>query len=249
MSIYNIQSAQLAQPNSLYGTSNSSNSGFGDIFSSELNNSASSAVLQQYMLSAAATDDASQKGMLLSTMLQASLGSGEVDYSSFVFALLMSVLGSKESSEGLLSLLNGNFGDNSGYNIGYNNEKGNQVLSLATSRLGDPYSRTYAGQGAYTDCSYLTQWCYKQVGIQLPRTAAEQARYCVDKGLTISKEQLQPGDLVFFSHSNNGRYRNITHVAVYAGDGMIVDASSSNGKVVKRSMISGQVLYARPKQV
>ena len=123
---------------------------------------------------------------------------------------------------------------------------GERVLSLASARLGDPYSQALAGQDAYTDCSYLTQWCYKQAGVSLPRTAAEQARYCVENGFTISKEELKPGDLVFFSHNENGRYRNITHVAIYAGDGMVVDASYSNGKVVKRQLFSGQVLYARP---
>ena len=123
---------------------------------------------------------------------------------------------------------------------------GNSVLELAFSRLGSPYSQGKAGQGNYVDCSYLTQWCYKQNGVNLPRTAAEQAKYCVDNDLTISKEELQPGDLVFFSNGKNGRYMNITHVAVYAGNGMIVDASSKRGEVVHREMFSGQVLYGRP---
>lgn len=123
---------------------------------------------------------------------------------------------------------------------------GESVLSLAFSRLGSPYSQGKAGQDNYVDCSYLTQWCYKQNGVNLPRTAAEQAKYCVDNGLTISKEELQPGDLVFFSNSTNGRYMNVTHVAVYAGNGMIVDASSKRGEVVHREMFSGQVLYGRP---
>lgn len=39
---------------------------------------------------------------------------------------------------------------------------------------------------------------------------------------------------------------NITHVAIYAGDGYIVDASSSKGQVVYRKLISGHVLYGRP---
>ncbi|WP_200879269.1 NlpC/P60 family protein [Paenibacillus tyrfis] len=43
--------------------------------------------------------------------------------------------------------------------------------------MGDPYSQPKAGQDRYTDCSYLVQWVYKQLNIQLPRTAAEQARY------------------------------------------------------------------------
>ena len=241
MDIYNIQSdllTRLTRPNNTYGASadRSGRVSFGNLFSNELN-TLTSVDLRQYMISAAATDDASQKGALLRLMLQSCLG--EPDYSNGVFTLLLSVLGSKESGDGLLSQLGGSYGETNG--------TGRQVLSLAASRLGDPYSQARAGEGDYTDCSYLTQWCYRQAGIQLPRTAAEQARYCANNGFTITKEELRPGDLVFFSHGDNGRYRNITHVAVYAGDGMIVDASSSNGQVVKRPMIGGQVLYARPK--
>jgi cell wall-associated NlpC family hydrolase len=132
----------------------------------------------------------------------------------------------------------------------YNNlppgQFGAEVVRLALSRLGDPYSQPKAGQGDYTDCSYLTQWCYAQVGISLPRTAADQAQYCVNNHLTISPNDLAPGDLIFFSLENNGRFMNISHVAVYAGNGYIVDASSSRGQVVYRELFGGQVLYGRP---
>ena len=94
---------------------------------------------------------------------------------------------------------------------------GGEAVKLALSRLGDPYSQPKAGQGEYTDCSYLVQWCYQQLGISLPRTAAAQGEYCVDNGLTISKSDLVPGDLVFWSFENNDRFMNITHVGIYAG--------------------------------
>lgn len=127
-------------------------------------------------------------------------------------------------------------------------EYGNTVVELAKSRLGNPYSQTLRGRGSYTDCSYLTMWCYRQLGIMLPGTAAEQARYLVENQLTISKDDLQPGDLVFWSYKPNGRFMNITHTGVYAGDGMVVDASSSKGKVVYRKLFDSdkQVLYGRP---
>lgn len=128
------------------------------------------------------------------------------------------------------------------------NGVGGDIVDLAASRLGDPYSQPKAGQGRYTDCSYLAQWCYKQKGINLPRTAAEQAKYCEQNGMAISKDQLQEGDLVFWSHKKNGRYKNITHVGIYAGNGMVIDASSSKGKVVHRKLFDSdkQVSYARP---
>lgn len=127
-------------------------------------------------------------------------------------------------------------------------EVGGKVVELAMKRLGDPYSQTYRGKGNYVDCSYLTMWCYSRVGISLPGTAAEQGRYLVEHNLTIAKENLRPGDLVFWSHKPNGRFMNITHVAVYAGNGKIVDASYSKGKVVYRNLFDSdkQVLYGRP---
>lgn len=121
------------------------------------------------------------------------------------------------------------------------------IVHSAMTRLGDPYSQAKAGQGDYTDCSYLTRWCYREVGLELPRTAAAQAKYCVDNGITVSKDELRPGDLVFFSLKENDRFMNISHVGIYAGNGMMVDASSSNGEVVYRQMFdNGQVLYGRP---
>lgn len=125
---------------------------------------------------------------------------------------------------------------------------GEKIVALAQSRLGHPYSQSRRGTGNYVDCSYLTMWCYRQLGIELPGTAAEQGRYCVENKLTVAKEDLQPGDLVFWSHKPNGRFMNITHTGVYAGDGMVVDASSSKGKVVWRNLFDSdkQVLYGRP---
>lgn len=127
-------------------------------------------------------------------------------------------------------------------------EKGTKIVKLAMSRLGNPYSQEKRGQGNYTDCSYLTMWSYRQIGISIPGTAAEQARFCVNKNLTISKKDLVPGDLVFWSHQPNGRFMNITHVGVYAGGGMVIDASYSKGKVVYRNLFDSnkQVLYGRP---
>ena len=127
-------------------------------------------------------------------------------------------------------------------------EAGAQAVRLGLSRLGDPYSQELRGQGSYTDCSYLVQWVYKKLGVNLPGTAAAQGKYCVDNGLTIPKSSLAPGDLVFWSHKPNGRFMNITHVGIYAGDGKVVDASSSKGQVVYRDLFDSgkQVLYARP---
>ncbi|MGG2196450.1 C40 family peptidase [Paenibacillus validus] len=127
-------------------------------------------------------------------------------------------------------------------------EPGSEVVKLVLTRLGDPYSQPKAGQGDFTDCSYLVQWVYQQLGINLPRTAAEQARFSVENGLTVSAADLVPGDLVFWSYERNGRFMDITHVGIYAGNGKVVDASSSRGQVVYRNLFDSdkQVLYGRP---
>lgn len=127
-------------------------------------------------------------------------------------------------------------------------KNGSEIVKLAMTRLGDPYSQERRGQKNYTDCSYLTMWSYKHIGIIIPATASEQGRFCVNNNLTVSKEDLVPGDLVFWSHKPNGRFMNITHVGVYAGGGKVIDASYSKGKVVYRNLFDSnkQVLYGRP---
>lgn len=126
--------------------------------------------------------------------------------------------------------------------------KGGEIVKYALSRLGDPYSQEKRGIERYTDCSCLAMWCYRQAGIYIPGTAAEQGKFCAENGLTISKNSLLPGDLVFWSYRPNGRFMNITHVGIYAGDGKVIDASSSEGMVVYRDLFNSnkQVLYGRP---
>ena len=116
-----------------------------------------------------------------------------------------------------------------------------EIVNLAYGKVGTPYG--------VMDCSKMVQTVYGQVGVNLPRTAAAQAKYCVDNGKTLSRSDLQPGDLVFWSlKGDNGRYMNVSHVGIYAGDGMVIDASTINQKTVYRSLFadSSQVLYGRP---
>ncbi len=127
---------------------------------------------------------------------------------------------------------------------------GSVIVEYALSRLGDPYSQPKRGQGGYVDCSYLTRWCYQQAGVSsfTAGTAAEQARYCVENNLNIVYSALQPGDLIFWSFNTNGRFMNITHTGIYAGNGYVIDASSSRGMVVYRPMfgVSSIVVCGRP---
>lgn len=118
------------------------------------------------------------------------------------------------------------------------NSVGQTAAEKALTRVGDPYSQAKRGSGSYVDCSYLTQWAYRQCGVSLPGTAAEQARYCANKNYLISQSELQPGDLVFWTKNgcHCGRYDEIHHVGIYLGDGKVVEASSSKGKVVVNNL-------------
>lgn len=97
------------------------------------------------------------------------------------------------------------------------------VLSLAHSKLGTPYS--WGGNGARGfDCSGFTRYLYDQVGINLPRVAADQFHH----GLTVAKDDLQPGDLVFFGYYGS---KTIGHVGVYVGGGQFIHSSSRRGVI------------------
>ena len=138
------------------------------------------------------------------------------------------------------------------------NDIGGDVVRQALTRIGDPYSQAKRGTGRYVDCSYLVRWAYNQAGVTSYKaaTAAEQARYCVNYAMLISKDQLRSGDVIFWRKNtcSCGRYKEIHHVAIYIGNGKIIEASSSRGCVVINDLWgedSGgkwQVLYyARPR--
>ncbi|MBO0771874.1 MAG: C40 family peptidase, partial [Actinobacteria bacterium] len=100
------------------------------------------------------------------------------------------------------------------------NTIGAQALRAALSRRGDPYVWGASGPSAF-DCSGLVMWAYQQVGISLPHYTGAQ----FNMGVHVSRDQLQPGDLVFF-------YADIGHVGLYIGNGLMVDAPDF-GQVVK----------------
>lgn len=106
----------------------------------------------------------------------------------------------------------------------------NNIISNAASYIGYPYSYGSTGPNAF-DCSGFTSYIFKQQGIQLPRTSYEQGSY----GTYVAKENLLPGDLVFFSNRSD---RRINHVGVYIGNNEFVHASTSTRGVVKDSLTS-----------
>lgn len=125
-----------------------------------------------------------------------------------------------------------------------------RAILYAFARVGYPYSQTYRMTGNYYDCSSLVWYAWNAAGIDLTSdwvgTAAAQAEALQYK--TINQSQLTPGALIYFSSGTNGRYKNITHVAMYVGDGMVVEAANSRLGVVYRSLNgrSGVVAYCDP---
>ncbi|HVX68837.1 MAG TPA: C40 family peptidase [Mycobacteriales bacterium] len=99
-----------------------------------------------------------------------------------------------------------------------------RVIAEATRFLGLPY--LWAGMTAWGyDCSGLTSAVYSQLGITLPRDAADQSLV----GKQIRRSQLRVGDLVFFSHTS--RRGDIHHVGIYAGHGKLLDAPYTGARV------------------
>lgn len=102
----------------------------------------------------------------------------------------------------------------------------NALISEATKWLGVPYK--YAGNDKNgVDCSGLTSQVYlKSLKVKMPRNSREQQRWC----LVVNKNELMPGDLVFFA---TGFDKNrVSHVGIYIGNGDIIHASSSRGVIV-----------------
>jgi cell wall-associated NlpC family hydrolase len=91
-------------------------------------------------------------------------------------------------------------------------ERAAVALAAAISRIGSPYVYGATGPGTF-DCSGLMYWSYRQAGISLPRTSQEQAF----AGRRISLDEARPGDLVIF-------YKDMHHVGMYAGGGVVVHA-------------------------
>ncbi|MFG1797934.1 NlpC/P60 family protein [Nocardia sp. NPDC049149] len=91
---------------------------------------------------------------------------------------------------------------------------GTSALAAGLTRIGDPYVWGATGPHQF-DCSGLVQWAFKQVGKNVPRTSSAQASY----GTPVAQKDLQPGDVVFF-------YSDISHVGIYAGNGLMVHAST-----------------------
>lgn len=119
--------------------------------------------------------------------------------------------------------------------------KGQAIVNTAAKYIGVKY--VYGGTSPKGfDCSGLVQYVCREVGISVNRTS--RAQY--SNGVAVSKSNLQPGDLVFFSKGNG-----ISHVGIYAGGGQVIHAPSPGKRVcyIALSKICGYSTYVGARRV
>lgn len=102
-----------------------------------------------------------------------------------------------------------------------------EVVNYALKFVGNPY--VWGGESLThgADCSGFTQAVYADFGYSIPRVSRDQARY----GKKVSEGDLKPGDLIFYANSSG----TVNHVAMYIGNGMIVQAANSRQGIITSS--------------
>ena len=106
---------------------------------------------------------------------------------------------------------------------------GENIVNYAKKYLGKPY--VYGGNGPNSfDCSGFTKYVFKNFGINIERTSYGQ----LNNGYYVSKDSLQPGDIVFFKQGGS-----VDHVGIYIGGGQMIHASSPGDVVKYDSIVSG----------
>ena len=97
------------------------------------------------------------------------------------------------------------------------------AVDFAASLIGRPY--VWGAEGPHSfDCSGLTQYVYQRFGVDLPRRAISQSKV----GDSVGR-RWQRGDLLFFSTDSGDSL--VTHVGIYEGNGIMIDASKRHGRV------------------
>jgi cell wall-associated NlpC family hydrolase len=93
------------------------------------------------------------------------------------------------------------------------------MINYAEGYIGTPYVWGGISPNPGFDCSGFTQYVFRHLGVNLQRTSQEQ--YC--EGTSVSENNLEPGDLVFFTTYTYGA----SHVGIYIGNGLMVDSEAS----------------------
>ena len=120
---------------------------------------------------------------------------------------------------------------------------GAQIVAYAEEYLGTPYVLGGNGPNQF-DCSGFTKYVYSHFGYTLNRTATDQ----LQNGVSVSKDELQPGDLVFFKYRTS---KPVSHVGIYIGNGEFIHASTNRYVVQIDQMESGHYanVYAYARRI
>ncbi|MDI7817572.1 NlpC/P60 family protein [Clostridioides difficile] len=135
-------------------------------------------------------------------------------------------IGSDEEAEKNLKDTTYQVQNNNNANTSTNNSsKADKLISVAKSKLGCKYARGAEGPNTF-DCSGFTQWCYKQIGIKIPRTVATQSKAGSAVNLK-DRSKWKAGDLLCRVGGGSSN-----HVMMYLGNGQMIH-SPQTGDVVK----------------
>jgi cell wall-associated NlpC family hydrolase len=122
-----------------------------------------------------------------------------------------------------------------GLSVGFGNARGSSVLAIASRYLGVKYR--YGGTSPIGwDCAGAMMYIYRQLGVNLPRTANQQ----MQASQPVARSEARPGDLVFMV-SGGAAY----HVGSYAGGNKFWDAGRTGRSFGKREIFSSNVVFGR----
>jgi len=135
---------------------------------------------------------------------------------------------------------------------GITDAKQRACCDFALHRVGYPYSQALRHSGNAYDCSSLAYYAWLAAGVDISyggaTTAGYEAQGLANAGKTAVYEEMQPGDLIFYSYESTGGYLNISHVAIYVGNGKVVEARGTAYGVVYRDVpnVGSIVMIGRP---
>jgi len=101
---------------------------------------------------------------------------------------------------------------------GPESRRGQRVVDIARKHVGTPYQWSGSSPSGF-DCSGLVRYVYAQVGVSLPHNATKQYRL----GTPVSRDRLEPGDLVFFDR--------LRHNGIYVGNGRFIHSRQTGKRV------------------
>jgi cell wall-associated NlpC family hydrolase len=105
------------------------------------------------------------------------------------------------------------------------------AIAYATAQLGEPYQYGGMGPNAW-DCSGLTKASYASVGVYIgTHSSTDQYNYMATQGRLVPREQWQRGDLLFYSDGGSATNPRKYHVAIYLGDGKMIEAPNPSAPV------------------